>query len=137
MHTLRRAVIGTLLIIAAPLVEAQTYPSKPVRLIVPCPAAGDVDAVSRLLAGKLGGTLGLPVIVEKRAGAAGTMRADQMAKSAPDGYAPAKITASSHALAPSVLKTLPYDPLADFTPVSLTASTRTSSRLARRCRHAS
>lgn len=123
MHTLRKAIIGTLLLAAAPLVQAQAWPGKPVRMIVPYPAAGAVDIVSRLLAAKLGGTLGTAVIVENRAGAAGTMGSDQMAKAAPDGYTIAMITVSSHAIAPSVLKSMPYDPVADFALVSLTAST--------------
>ena len=123
MHNFRRALLGSLLLAATSIAQAQWLPSKPVRLIVPYPAAGAVDIVSRLLADKLGGSLGTTVIVDNKAGAAGMIGADQMAKSAPDGHTLAMITVSSHAIAPSVYKSMPYDPLADFAMVSLTANT--------------
>ena len=118
-----KAFLGTLVLASASLVHAQGYPSRPVRLIVPYPAAGAVDIVSRLLADKLGGALGTTVIVENKAGAAGMIGAEQMGKSAPDGYTLAMITVSSHAIAPSVYRKMPYDPVADFAMVSLTANT--------------
>ncbi len=123
MQTLRHALLASLLLAAASIAQAQSFPSKPVRLIVPYPAAGAVDIVSRLLADKLGGSLGTTVIVENKAGAAGMIGADQMAKSAPDGHTLAMITVSSHAIAPSVYKSMPYDPIVDFAMVSLTANT--------------
>ena len=122
MNRLRIAIAAALFALTATAAHAQVA-GKPVRLIVPYPAAGAVDIVSRLLAEKLGGALGGPVIVENKAGAAGMIGADQMAKSAPDGNTLAMITVSSHAIAPSVYKTMPYDPVADFAMVSLTANT--------------
>jgi tripartite-type tricarboxylate transporter receptor subunit TctC len=122
MNRIRTAIAAALLALTSATVHAQT-PGKPVRLIVPYPAAGAVDIVSRLLADKLGASLGTSVIVENKAGAAGMIGADQMAKSAPDGNTLAMITVSSHAIAPSVYKTMPYDPVADFALVSLTANT--------------
>ena len=122
MTRLRIALATTLIALASATAQAQVA-GKPVRLIVPYPAAGAVDIVSRLLADKLGTALGTTVIVENKAGAAGMIGADQMAKSTPDGNTLAMITVSSHAIAPSVYKTMPYDPVADFALVSLTANT--------------
>ena len=123
MQILRNALLGSLFFATASTANAQAFPNKPLRLIVPYPAAGAVDIVSRLLADKLGGSLGTTVIVENKAGAAGMIGADQMAKSPADGYTLAMITVSSHAIAPSVYKSMPYDPLADFAMVSITANT--------------
>jgi tripartite-type tricarboxylate transporter receptor subunit TctC len=98
---------------------AQTYPSKPVRIIVPWPPGGGTDLISRTVAHKLGETLGQTVIVENRAGANGIIGAEAAAKAAPDGYT-AMITIASHAINPTLYRKLPYN-TADLQPVSLLA----------------
>jgi tripartite-type tricarboxylate transporter receptor subunit TctC len=108
---------------AAPCATAQDYPAKPVRLVVAYPPGGAVDFVARLLAEKLTASLGQTVIVENKAGAGGLVGSEQVVKAAPDGYTLLLGTVSSHAIAPSVYRKMPYDPVADFAPVSLVALT--------------
>ncbi len=101
---------------------AQSYPAKPVRMIVPFPAGGATDIVGRIVAQKLSETWGRQVIVDNRGGAGGTLGSDIAAKSAPDGYTLLVGTSSTHAVAPSLYSKLAYDPVRDFTPVTLLAS---------------
>ena len=101
---------------------AQTYPSKPVRMIVPFPAGGATDIVARLIAQKLTESWGVQVIVDNRAGAGGTIGSDLAAKAPPDGYTVLMGTSSTHAVAPSLYSKLAYDPVKDFAPVTLVAS---------------
>jgi tripartite-type tricarboxylate transporter receptor subunit TctC len=103
--------------------SAQDYPAKPVRLVVAYPPGGAVDQVARILAERLSVSLGQPVVVDNKAGAGGLIGSDLVAKAAPDGYTLLLGTVSSHAIAPSVYKKMPYDPIADFAPVSLVALT--------------
>lgn len=103
--------------------QAQSYPSQPIRLVVPYPAGGAVDFLGRQLAAKLGAELKQTVVVENRAGAGGLIGADHVAKAKPDGYTIVLGTNSSHSIAPSVVKKMPYDPVNDFAPVSLVAVT--------------
>ncbi len=103
--------------------HAQEWPSKPVKLIVAYPPGGAVDNVGRILAEKLSVSLGQPVIIENKAGAGGLIGADAVAKGAADGYTFVLGTVSSHAIAPSVYRKMPYDPVADFAPISLVALT--------------
>lgn len=103
--------------------QAQAYPSQPIRLVVPYPAGGAVDFLGRQLAAKLGAELKQTVVVENRAGAGGLIGADHVAKAKPDGYTIVLGTNSSHSIAPSVVKKMPYDPVNDFAPVSLVAVT--------------
>jgi tripartite-type tricarboxylate transporter receptor subunit TctC len=100
---------------------AQAYPLREVRLIVPLPEGGPTDVVARLLAQKLAEAMGQPVRVENRAGAAGAVGADAVAKSPSDGYTLLTGTSSTHAIGPALNPTLPYT-LADFTPVALVAT---------------
>lgn len=104
-------------------VAAQGWPVRPVRVMVPYPPGGAVDVVTRLLAEKMGAALGAPVVVENKAGAAGLIGSEQVARAAPDGYSIVMATVSSHAIAPAVYRRMPYDPESDFTPISLTALT--------------
>ena len=96
--------------------QAQTYPSKSIRMIVPFPAGGATDIVARLIAQKLGGAVGQQVIVDNRGGAAGTIGSDLAAKAPPDGYTILIGTSSTHAIAQSLYAKLPYDSVKDFTP---------------------
>jgi tripartite-type tricarboxylate transporter receptor subunit TctC len=98
--------------------QAQTYPAKPVKLVVPFPAGSATDQVARLLGAQLQEALKQPFIVENKPGAQGTIAADQVAKSAPDGYTLMVSTNTPQAAAPSLFKKLPYDPVRDFEPVA-------------------
>lgn len=102
---------------------AQGYPAKAVHIVVPYPPGGAVDTVGRLLAAKLQAALGQPVVVENKAGAGGLIGSSQVAQSPADGHQLVLASVSSHAIAPSVYRKMPYDPLADFTPITLVAST--------------
>ena len=102
---------------------AQTYPAKPVRIIVPFPPGGGTDIVARAVAQKLGESLGQTFVVDNRGGAGGTLGSEAAAKSPPDGYTLAIATSSTHGVAPSLYPKLGYDPVADFAPVTLVATT--------------
>ncbi len=99
------------------------YPNRPVRLIVGFAPGGSTDIIGRIVADRLGQRLGQTVVVENKAGAGGTIGADQAAKSAPDGYTLTIGTTSTHAIAAGAYTKLSYDPVADFTPISLVAIT--------------
>lgn len=99
------------------------YPNKPIRLIIGFAPGGSTDIVGRIVAQRLGERLGQNVIVENKAGAGGTIGADQAAKAAPDGYTLTLGTTSTHAIAAGAYSKLPYDPVADFTQISLVAVT--------------
>ena len=95
---------------------AQSYPMKPVKMIVPFPPAGATDAVARFVGQKLGEKWGQSVVIENRSGAGGSIGSDLAAKSAPDGYTLLMATTSTHSIGPSLSK-LPYDPIKDFAPI--------------------
>ncbi len=116
---LRHAVVALLAASAAAAAQAQSWPEKPLRFIVPFPPGGSTDVVARALAEKLRDRLGQPVVVENRAGAGGTIGSDIAAKAAPDGYTLLIGTSSTHAIAPGVFSNPPYDPVRDFAPVTL------------------
>jgi len=103
---------------------AQTdYPNRPVKLIVGFAPGGSTDIVARVVAQKLGERLGQSVVVENKAGAGGTIGADATAKASADGYTLTLGTTSTHAIAASAYSKLPYDPVRDFTHISLVAVT--------------
>ena len=104
---------------------AQTWPSRPIRIVVPYAAGGATDVFARLVAGKLQEQVGAPVIIENRAGAGGNIGADAVAKSAPDGYT-LLFNINGHAIAPAIYKSLPFDPDKDFIPVTQLVSTATA-----------
>lgn len=97
--------------------QAQTYPTKPVRLIVPFPAGGATDLFARTLSQKIGEKLGQTVVVENRPGAGGTLGADLAAKATPDGYTLLLSTSSTHSIGPNLNPRMPYDAVRDFIPV--------------------
>jgi tripartite-type tricarboxylate transporter receptor subunit TctC len=104
-------------------VFAQGWPNKPLKLIVPFPPGGGTDLASRSVAARLGEALGQPVIVENRPGAGGTIGADAVAKSAPDGYTIGTATSSTHPASVALQKNVPYDPVKSFAPVTRIGST--------------
>src|SRR6266581_5894882 len=101
--------------------SAQTYPSRPVRLIVPFPPGGSTDILSRALGQKLAEGLGQPVLIDNRPGAGGSIGSEAAAKAAPDGYTLVMGQLGPLAVSPAIYKNLPYDPVKSFAPVSLMA----------------
>src|SRR5262245_6189115 len=116
-----RFLFALLLGLASTLCAAQTWPAKPVRLMVPFPPGGSTDIVARIVAQKLGERLGQSFVIENRGGAGGTIGTALIAKSAPDGYNLMVGSTSTHVVAPSVYAKLDYDPVKDFAPVGLMA----------------
>jgi tripartite-type tricarboxylate transporter receptor subunit TctC len=115
-----RAALAVLALVAlTPALHAQdSFPSKPVHLLVPFPPGGAVDIVARTLADELGRRWPTNIIIDNRPGAGGTIAADAAAKAPPDGYT-LVIVASGHAIVPFLYPKLPYDVFADFTPITL------------------
>jgi tripartite-type tricarboxylate transporter receptor subunit TctC len=99
---------------------AQAYPSKPIRLIVPFPPGGGVDFVGRVVGQRLGERVGQQVVVENRAGANGITGLQVLMSAAPDGYTLANVSAGPMSVNPFIYKSLPYDPLRDFTIIART-----------------
>jgi tripartite-type tricarboxylate transporter receptor subunit TctC len=99
-------------------VAAESYPAKPVRIVVPFAAGGSTDILARNIAQRLSESMRSPVIVENRPGGAAVVGADHVAKSAPDGYTLLMGTNTTHAVAPHLYSKLPYNPLRDFVPIS-------------------
>lgn len=106
----------------APGASAQGYPSKPVMIVVPFPTGGPTDITARMLAAALSNQLGQQFIVDNKPGAGGTMGSGLVAKAPPDGYTLLWGGSSTLAVAPSLYRNLPYEPLKSFSPVSLAAS---------------
>ena len=101
---------------------AQRYPNKPIRIIVPFAAGGSVDALARVIGQQLSETFSQPIVVENRPGAGGNIGSDVVAKAAPDGYTILQNTVGL-AIAPAIFRTLPFDTLSDFTPVTQLVAT--------------
>src|SRR3954464_890801 len=102
---------------------SQTYPSHPIKLIVPFPAGSATDQVARLTGAQLQEELGQPFVVENKAGAQGAIAAAEVAKAAPDGYTLMLTTNTPQAANVSLFKKLAYDPVKDFSPVVRLATT--------------
>jgi tripartite-type tricarboxylate transporter receptor subunit TctC len=130
---LRRTAVTVLSVVVAAQVFAasaaekkaagQTYPNKSIRLIVAFEPGGSTDIIARLVGAKLSERLGQQVIVDNRGGAGGTIGTDIAAKAFPDGYTLTMGTTSTHVIAPVALPNVRYDPIKDFTPLTLVAST--------------
>jgi tripartite-type tricarboxylate transporter receptor subunit TctC len=114
--------LAALLATSATAARADDYPGQPVKIIVPFAAGGGADVVARIVAQALGDALGQSVIVENRAGAGGSLGATYVAQSPPDGYRLLMGTVSTHGTNAAVYAKLGYDPVKDFTPITLVAS---------------
>ena len=132
MHTIRHLVrfarplvclLALLLSLAPAVTGAQSYPAKPIRIVVPFPAGGPLDVTARAIGQKLSEAWGQPVVIDNRPGAGGNIGADLVAKSAPDGYTILEGALSTHAVNVSLYGKMPYDPLKDFAPITLVATT--------------
>ena len=113
------ALCASLLPAGSPAQSAASFPAKPITIVVPATAGGAIDITARLIAQKLTDAWGKPVVIDNRSGATGTIGTDAVAKAAPDGHT-LVLVASSHAINPSMFKTLPYDTVKGFEPVILT-----------------
>ena len=119
----RFAAVLCVLALASPLGNAQTYPAKPVKIIVPAQPGGGLDLIGRTMADQLGRSLEQPFIVENMGGAGGAIACQTVARAAPDGYTLMVGYVATHAAGPAVRK-VPYDPVRDFTPVAMIGGTR-------------
>jgi tripartite-type tricarboxylate transporter receptor subunit TctC len=113
--------LAAVLAAAAAGAVAQSYPNRPVRMVVPLSPGGFADVPARVIAPRLSEALGQTVFVENKPGAGATIGTDFVAKSKPDGYT-VLFTGTPHVISPALYKNLPYDPLKDFAPVMLVAS---------------
>lgn len=123
MKTFLRLITATitgLAVLHAADVQAQPYPNKPVTIIVPWPAGGIVDVLARSVAERLRLSLGQSFVVDNKAGAAGNIGTDQLARAAADGYT-LGVATSAHAINASLYKKLPFDPVKDFVPIAIAA----------------
>src|SRR5438309_6296113 len=104
------------------LAQAQTYPGKPIRIVIPFPPGNTTDIMSRLIAPKMAERLGQQVIVENRPGASGMLGLDYVAKSPADGYTIACVQGGNMVVLPHTSKSIPYDPLKDFAPIAVSTT---------------
>src|SRR3954469_19770506 len=119
MKILVAALLGSTLALAALPALPQSYPAKPIRLIVGFPPGGSADPTARILGQALSEQMGQPVVVENKPGADGMIGADWLTKQPPDGYTLMFTSNSSQTAAVALRKVAPYDPMKDFTPISL------------------
>jgi tripartite-type tricarboxylate transporter receptor subunit TctC len=115
-------IIGLAAVACSAIAAAQTYPAKPVRIIVGFPPGGGVDIIARLIGSELQKTLGQPIVVENRTGVAGSLGAELVAKSAPDGYTLLMGNTGSLTINPALYSKMAYDTQGDFAPVALVAT---------------
>src|SRR5262245_40450345 len=108
--------------LGGPAVAQTGWPAKPIRMIAPFPPASTADVIARVLGQKLSERLRQPFVIDNRVGASGNLGADAIAKAAPDGYTVGIVTSSTHAVAVSLSANLPYDPIKDFTPITMIAN---------------
>jgi tripartite-type tricarboxylate transporter receptor subunit TctC len=121
IRILQRVALIAVAAVAAASVSAQTYPTKPIRLVVPFPPGGTTDLLAREVGQRLTLSFGQSVVIDNRPGAGGNIGSDLVAKSAPDGYTLLMGTVGTQAINPSLYARLPYDPVKDFAPVILVA----------------
>ncbi|MDB5823631.1 MAG: tripartite tricarboxylate transporter substrate binding protein [Herminiimonas sp.] len=118
-----RLLLAAVVLLAAPVAaQADAWPSKPIRFIVPYPPGGPLDGIARILGEHMKEGLGQTVIVDNKPGAGGNIGADIAAKSVPDGYTIVMGAVATHAINPSLFSKMPYDAVKDFAPVTLVAT---------------
>ena len=122
MTFLHRGLAATCLVFVAGAAFAQSYPTKPIRVIVPFPAGGGTDIIAREITNKMSSTLGWSFVIENKPGSGGNLGVDAVAKAAPDGYTIALGQSSNLAINPSLFSKMPYDSVKDLTPIGLVAS---------------
>ena len=115
---MKRALLLLALSVATCGALAQPYPNKPIRLVIPWPAGGPTDVIGRVFAEPLAKVLGQPIVVDNRGGASGAIGADHVAKATPDGYTLMVQSMTNQAMFPATVKTLRFDPIADFEPIT-------------------
>lgn len=118
---MKKAWLACAVALAATCVQAQDYPNRPVRMISPNPPSGANDTIGRIVAQKLGETLGQPMVIDNRGGAGGTLGAEIAAKANADGYTLLAASVSTHSFSPALRSKLNYDPVKDFAPITLFA----------------
>ena len=106
--------------LSIPALRAEDYPARPIKLVVGAPAGGTTDTIARFIAEPMAAALKQPVLVENRPGAGGNLAAAAVAKSPPDGHT-LRVSFSSHTINATLYLALPYDPVADFTPITMVA----------------
>src|SRR6188474_1522703 len=116
------ALLLSIALLGANAAQAQTYPSRPITLLVPAAAGGGNDTVARTVAERMSRILGQQIVIENRPGAGGTIAARQVARSEPDGYTIGIGNPATLAMAPSLLPNVGYDPVKDFAPVGSIAA---------------
>ena len=121
MHTLLTSLLTSLALLCSAASWAQTFPSKPIRIVVGFPAGGPLDQHARLLSDKLQAVLGQPVMIDYKAGAGGTVGAQEVMKAAPDGHTLMLANTGVMVINPALYSRLPYATLKDFVPVARTA----------------
>lgn len=119
---MKRVLLGLILCLLAQVCFAQSYPAKPIRLVIPWPPGGPSDLVGRIFSERLSKVLGQPIIVDNRGGANGSIGADAVAHAAPDGYTLMVQNMTSQAMFPATIKKLGFDPVADFEPITQIAA---------------
>ena len=122
----RASIFALILMFAGPLaasgVRADDYPSHPIRLIVPYAPGGGADAVARIVAKRVGETIGQPIVIENRGGAGSILGTEMVARAEPDGYTLLLGQSGPISINPAVYQTLPYDPVRDFAPITMTTA---------------
>jgi len=115
------AALATVLAVPAPPVHAQPYPSRPIRLVSPNPPGGANDVIARIVVNRLAEVLQVPLVIDNRGGAGGTIGGEIAARAQPDGYTLLAGSISTHTFSPVIQPRLGYDPIRDFAPISLFA----------------
>ncbi len=123
MSTLPKLAVAAIMAIHATIVWGQEYPSKPIRLISAHAAGGAADTLSRIVADQLSGRLGQPIVVENRPGASTALAAESVARAPADGYTLLMVTVTTLSINPTIMPNLKYDPIKDFAPITVVAST--------------
>ena len=123
MQVLSRVLLASITLGCAPFAAAQSFPAKPVRMIIGFPAGGPIDIVARVMSPKLGEVLGQQVIVDNRGGANGLIGGEAVARSAPDGYTMMLISTGTATISPHIYPKMPYDAQRDLVCVTLVTQT--------------